>query len=53
MAAIDDVDNLIEQFHLAQDEFVKGNAEPTLKLFSHRDGATLCNPLGPPALGWR
>jgi len=24
MAAVDDVDELIEQFHLAQEEFVKG-----------------------------
>ena len=47
MAATDDVDNLIEQFHLAQDEFVKGNAEPTLRLFSHREDVTLGNPLWP------
>ena len=25
MAAVDDVDELIERFHLAQGEFVKGN----------------------------
>jgi ketosteroid isomerase-like protein len=52
MAAIDDVDELIEQFHLAQREFVKGNPEPVKQLFSHRDDVTLNNPLGPPAHGW-
>ena len=52
MAAIDDVDELIDQFHLAQDELVKGNAEPALRLFSHWEDATLCNPLGPPVKGW-
>jgi hypothetical protein len=25
MAAVDDVDNMIERFHLAQDEFLEGN----------------------------
>ena len=52
MAAIDDVDALIEQFHLAQGEFVKGNPEPVMKLCSHREDVTLANPLGPPVRGW-
>jgi hypothetical protein len=52
MAAVDDVDELIEQFHLAQEEVVKGNPEPVKKLFSHRDDVTLANPLVPPAHGW-
>jgi ketosteroid isomerase-like protein len=52
MAAVDDVDQLIEQFHLAQGEFVKGDPEPCKRLFSHRDGVTLSNPLSPPARGW-
>jgi len=34
MAAVDDVDELIEQFNLAQGEFVKGNPEPVKKLYS-------------------
>jgi hypothetical protein len=37
MAAVDDVDELIEQFHQAQGEFVKGNPEPVKKLCSHRE----------------
>ncbi len=53
MSAVDDVDKLIEQFNLAQGEVVKGNAEPALRLFSHRDDVTLANPLvGLPARGW-
>jgi ketosteroid isomerase-like protein len=52
MAAVDAVDQLIEQYQLALDEFVKGNPEPAQKLFSHREDVTLANPLGPPARGW-
>jgi len=52
MAALDDVDELIEQYHQAADEFLKGNPEPVKKLFSHREDVTLANPLGPPAHGW-
>jgi ketosteroid isomerase-like protein len=52
MSAADDVDELIEQFHLAQGELIKGNPEPVKKLTSHRYDVTLANPLGPPAHGW-
>ena len=52
MGAVDDVDELIEQFHLAQGEVVKGNPEPVKRLVSHREDVTLANPLGPPVRGW-
>ena len=52
MAAVDDLDELLEQFHLARAEIVKGNPEPTKKLFSHRGDVTLANPFGPPVRGW-
>src|ERR687898_799696 len=52
MATADDVGELIEQFHLASDEFLKGNPEPVNKLWSHRDDVTLANPYSPPARGW-
>jgi ketosteroid isomerase-like protein len=52
MATVDDVDELIEQFHLAQGEVAKGNPEPVKKLLSHREEVTLANPLAPPAHGW-
>src|ERR687886_2568688 len=52
MSAVEDVDQLIEQFNLAQGEVVKGNAEPANNLLSHKEDVTLANPLGPPAHGW-
>ena len=52
MAAVGDVDELIEQFNLAQGEFVKGNPEPMNNLFSHREDVSLNNPFTPPAHGW-
>jgi ketosteroid isomerase-like protein len=52
MAAAVDVDELIEQFHLASDEFLKGNPEPVNKLWSRREDVTLANPFGPPVRGW-
>jgi ketosteroid isomerase-like protein len=52
MAAVDEIDEAIEQFHLAQGEFVKGNPEPVKKLYSHGEDVTLNNPLSPPAHGW-
>ena len=52
MSAVEDVDELLEQFHLAQGEVAKGNPEPVKRLFSHREDVTLNNPLSPPAHGW-
>jgi ketosteroid isomerase-like protein len=52
MSAVDEVDELIEQFHLSSDEFLKGNPEPVKKLWSHREDVTLANPFGPPVRGW-
>jgi ketosteroid isomerase-like protein len=52
MSAVEDVDELIEQFNLAQGEVAKGNPEPALRLFSHREDMTLANPLSPPVRGW-
>jgi ketosteroid isomerase-like protein len=52
MSALDDVDELIEQWQLAGYEFVQGNPKPAQKLFSHREDVSLANPLGPAARGW-
>jgi ketosteroid isomerase-like protein len=52
MAAVDDVDELIERYHLALGEFMKGNPEPAKKLFSHGEDTSLANPYGPPVRGW-
>src|SRR6266487_4689207 len=47
-----DFDEVVEQYHLALGEFVKGNPEPVKKMSSHREDVTLANPLGPPVRGW-
>ncbi len=52
MAAVDDVDRLLEQYQLALDEFIKGNPQPVKNLFSPREDVSLANPLGPPVRGW-
>src|ERR687897_2655764 len=52
MSAEDDVDQLIEQFQQALDEFLKGDPEPAKRFFSHREDVTLANPFGPPVRGW-
>src|SRR5215212_2595134 len=52
MSAVDDVDQLIEQWQLAAGEFVKGNPEPVKKLWSHKEDVTLANPWGPPVRGF-
>ncbi len=46
------VDQLIEQYHLALDEFMKGNPEPVQNLFSHREDVSLTNPQRSAARGW-
>jgi ketosteroid isomerase-like protein len=49
---VDDVDQLIDRYQQALDDFMKGNPEPVKELFSHREDVTLANPLDPPAHGW-
>src|SRR5215208_6850458 len=52
VAALDDVDELIEQHYRAQREFLRGNPQPVKNLFSQRDDVTLANPYGPPVRGF-
>ena len=52
MTAVDDVDELIERYQLALDEFMKGNPEPAKRLWSRREDASLTNPQGSVARGW-
>ena len=52
MSAVEDVDQLLEQWHPASDEFLKGNPEPVKKMWSRREDVTLANPYGPPVRGW-
>ena len=51
MSAVGDVDRLIERYHLAGDEFLKGNPEALKELWSRADDVTLANPYGAVAHG--
>ena len=53
MAAVDDLDEVVEQSHLALGEIVKGNPEPLKMVYSHHEDVTLANPFGPPVRGWQ
>lgn len=51
-----DFDAVVEQYHRAAGEFLKGNPEPYKKLFSQREDITLANPFapfGPVSRGWK
>jgi uncharacterized protein (TIGR02246 family) len=52
VTAVDEVDQLIEQYYRAQGEFLRGNPEPVKDLFSHTEDVTLANPYGPPVRGF-
>jgi ketosteroid isomerase-like protein len=52
MAYVDDVDELIEQYHQTLGELVNGNPEPVKEIYSHRDEVSLANPFGPAVRGW-
>ncbi len=50
--AVSDFEQAIEQYHTATGEFVSGNPEPQMQMFSHRDDVSLLNPLVPVSHGW-
>jgi ketosteroid isomerase-like protein len=50
--AVDDAEDVIQRSHLAWGEFVKGDSQPALQLFSHRGDVTVGNPFGPFVRGW-
>jgi ketosteroid isomerase-like protein len=52
MAAADDFDEVLEQYHLALDEIMKGSPDGYKRAYSHQDDVTFANPFGPPARGW-
>jgi ketosteroid isomerase-like protein len=51
MAAVEDVDQLIERYHLALGEYWKGDPEPVKKQWSHKEDVSSANPYGPPVRG--
>lgn len=48
---MDEFDQAIDQYHAALLEFVKGNPEPQVQMFSQREDVVLCNPFRPFAHG--
>ena len=48
-----DLDEAIEHYYAALDQFAKGNPEPVKVMFSHQEDATLANPFGPAVRGWK
>ena len=52
MAAVDDVDELIERLHFALRELVNGDPEPLKEIYSHREDVSLADPFGPAVRGW-
>jgi ketosteroid isomerase-like protein len=52
MAAVYAFDEVLEQYHLALDEIMKGSPDGYKRVYSRRDDVTLANPFGPPVRGW-
>ena len=53
MLTVEDFDEVVEHYHLAIGEFMKGNPEPAKTMFSHQDDVTLANPRGVVVRGWK
>lgn len=47
------LDEAIDRSHHACAAFVTGDPNPMKDAYSHRDDATIANPFGPPARGWK
>jgi ketosteroid isomerase-like protein len=47
MAGVDDFDEVVEQYHLALDEFSRGNPDPVKEFYSGRDDVAIANPFFP------
>jgi len=48
---MDAFEQVVDKYHATLREVIKGNAEPTLELWSQREDVVLCNPLQPFAHG--
>ena len=48
-----DLEEAIEHYHAALDQFAKGNPELVKAMFSHQEDVTLANPFGPAVRGWQ
>ena len=52
-SSVNDLDEVIQQYHAALDVFVRGTPEPFKAFFSHADDVVLANPFGPAVRGWQ
>jgi ketosteroid isomerase-like protein len=52
MAAVEDLDAVIERCQQAMREFGKGNPEHMKGMYSHREDVTINTAIDPPARGW-
>jgi ketosteroid isomerase-like protein len=50
--AASDIEQAIEQFQLASNEYHKGNAEPMIGMFSQREDVSVADPWSPAVCGW-
>ena len=48
---MDNFDQVVERYHAALREFIKGEPGPVIQLFSQREDVVLCNPFRPFARG--
>ena len=48
----DELEDVLEHYHGALDEFSRGDPEPVRAMYSHREEVTLANPFGPAVRGW-
>jgi ketosteroid isomerase-like protein len=53
MTTNEDFDEVVEQYHQAAGEFVKGNNESYKALWSHGEDVTVANPFFPATRGWK
>ena len=51
MTTQDNRDGMIDVYHVAADEFSRGDPKPVKALFSEREDVTLANPFGPAVRG--
>jgi ketosteroid isomerase-like protein len=52
VSAVEDLDEVIERYHLALGEIVKGDSEPLKMMYTHTEEVSNANPFGPPVRGW-
>ena len=48
-----ELQEVVQRFRAAADDFARGDPEPMKRVFSHREDVTLANPFGPAVRGWK